>query len=59
VEETLADADIPVLATYIHDRQLYRRVVSRGGSVVSEHGPARDEMLRLAGEILHVLETAE
>ena len=59
VEETLADADIPVLATYIHDRQIYRRVVARGGSVVSESGPARDEMLRLAGEILHALETDE
>ena len=32
VRQTLADADIPVLPTYVHDRQLYRRVVAQGGS---------------------------
>jgi hypothetical protein len=31
VRETLADADIPVLPTYIHHRQMYRRVVAQGG----------------------------
>jgi chromosome partitioning protein len=39
VHETLTDADIPVLPTYIHDRQLYRRVVAQGASVLTETGP--------------------
>jgi chromosome partitioning protein len=56
VKETLADADIPVLPTYIHDRQVYRRVVAQGRSVLGEPGPARDEIITLAKEVLHVLE---
>ena len=39
VHETLTDADIPVLPTYIHDRQLYRRIVAQGASVLSEADP--------------------
>ena len=56
VHETLADADIAVMPTYIHDRQLYRRVVAQGGSVVREPGPAREEILALAKDVLHALE---
>lgn len=56
VEESLADADIPLLPTYLQDRQAYRRVVAQGSSVVSESGPAKDEILTLAKDILHVLE---
>jgi chromosome partitioning protein len=57
VQDTLADADIPVLPTYIHDRQLYRRVVAQGASVLGEAGPARDEMLALMKDVLDALET--
>ena len=58
VHDTLADADIPVLPTYVHDRQLYRRVVARGASVLSEPGPARDEILTLMKDVLDALETS-
>ena len=56
VRETLADADIPVLPTYIHDRQVYRRVVAQGATVVSEPGPARDECLALMKDVLDALD---
>jgi chromosome partitioning protein len=56
VKESLADADIPVLPTMIHDRQAYRRVVAQGSSVVVEQGPARDEIILLMGDVLHALE---
>jgi chromosome partitioning protein len=56
VKESLADADIPVLPTMIHDRQAYRRVVAQGSSVVMDQGPARDEIILLMGDILHALE---
>jgi chromosome partitioning protein len=36
MRETLTDADIPVLPTYIHDRQMYRRVVAQGATVLCE-----------------------
>src|SRR5262249_447111 len=55
VTDALADADIPVLPTYVHDRQLYRRVVAQGGSVISEPGPARDEILALMKDVLDAL----
>jgi chromosome partitioning protein len=58
VEESLADADIPLIPTYLHDRQIYRRVVAQGSSVVTENGPAKDEIVTLAKDILHVLEDA-
>jgi chromosome partitioning protein len=58
VRETLADADIPVLPTYIHDRQVYRRVVAQGATVLSEPGPARAECLALMTEVLHALDTS-
>jgi chromosome partitioning protein len=58
VQDTLADADIPVLPTYVHDRQLYRRVVAQGGSVISEPGPARDEILALMKDVRDALETS-
>jgi chromosome partitioning protein len=57
VQETLADAEIPVLRTYIHDRQLYRRVVAQGASVIGEAGPARDEILALTKDVLDALKT--
>lgn len=56
VEESLADADIPLIPTHLHDRQIYRRVVAQGSSVVAENGAAKDEILTLARDILHVLE---
>jgi len=58
VHDTLADADILVLPTYVHDRQLYRRVVAQGASVISEPGPARDEILALMKDVLNALETS-
>lgn len=58
VRETLTDADIPVLPTYIHDRQMYRRVVAQGATVVSEAGPAGGEILALMKDVLDVLNTA-
>jgi chromosome partitioning protein len=57
VQESLADADIPLLGTMIHDRQIYRRVVAQGSSVVTEPGPARDEILALAKDVIHALES--
>jgi chromosome partitioning protein len=56
VHETLSDAEIAVMPTYIHDRQLYRCVVAQGGSVVREPGPALEEILALAKDVLHALE---
>jgi chromosome partitioning protein len=58
VRETLADADIPVMPTYVHDRQVYRRVVAQGATVVSEPGPARAEILALMKDVLDALDTA-
>jgi cellulose biosynthesis protein BcsQ len=55
VRDTLADADIPVLPTYVHDRQVYRRVVALGATVVSDAGPARDELLALMKDVLDAL----
>lgn len=57
VEESLADMDIPLFRTYVHDRQIYRRVVAQGSSVVCMRGPAKDEIIALAREIVHALET--
>lgn len=59
VHETLADADIPVLPTYIHDRQLYRRVVAQGSTVLQEPGPAREEILAVMKDVLHALTTTQ
>ena len=59
VQESLADADIPLLPTMIHDRQVYRRVVAQGSSVVAESGPARDEIFALAKDILYALNSRE
>jgi chromosome partitioning protein len=59
VKESLADADIPLLPTMVHDRQVYRRVVAQGASVVAENGPAREEILSLMKDILHALESRE
>jgi chromosome partitioning protein len=57
VKESLADADIPLLPTMIHDRQVYRRVVAQGASVVTENGPAREEIFSLVKDVLHALES--
>jgi chromosome partitioning protein len=59
VKESLADADIPLLPTFLHDRQIYQRVVAQGLSVVSENGAAQDEIIALAKDILHVLENKD
>jgi|SRR6266511_3005392 len=56
VQDTLADADIAVLPTYVHDRQVYRRVVAQGASVLSETCPAHEEILALMKDVLHALE---
>jgi cellulose biosynthesis protein BcsQ len=58
VQETLADADILMLPTYIHDRQVYRRVVAQGASVLNEPGPAREEMLALMKDVFDALKTS-
>jgi cellulose biosynthesis protein BcsQ len=57
VQETLADADIAVMPTYIHDRQLYRQTVAQGSSVMNASGPARAEMLALMKDVLDALNT--
>jgi hypothetical protein len=57
VAESLTDADIPVLSTMVHTRQVYRRVIALGSSVVTEPGPARDEVLALAGDITNALQS--
>ena len=59
VQESLADADIPLMPTMIHDRQIYRRVVAQGSSVMVEPGPARDEMIALAKDVLYALTNRE
>ena len=59
MQESLADADIPLLPTMIHDRQIYRRVVAQGSSVVTEPGPARDEILALTKDLLYALTSNE
>jgi chromosome partitioning protein len=56
---SLAEAGIPLLPTMIHDRQIYRLVVAQGASVVGESGPAREEILALTRDLLHVLEGKE
>jgi cellulose biosynthesis protein BcsQ len=58
VHDTLADADILVLPTYIHDRQVYRRVGAQGATVLTAPGPARDEILALMKDVLDALETS-
>jgi chromosome partitioning protein len=57
VAESLADAEIPMMQTMIHSRQAYRRVIALGGSVVTESEPGRDEIIALAGDITHALES--
>lgn len=52
VRGSLAETEIEILKTTIHDRQAYRRVVSGGGSVVQRKGAARDEVLLLARELV-------
>ncbi len=56
VAESLSDADIPLMRTRIHDRQIYRQIVARGSSVVLESGPAKAEILSLAQDVLQALE---
>jgi len=58
VRETLTDADIPVLPTYIHDRHMYHRVVAQGATVVGEPGPAGGEILALMKDVLDALNPA-
>jgi len=55
MQDTLVDADIPVLPTYIHDRQVYRRCVALGATVLSESRPARDDLLALKKDVVHAL----
>jgi chromosome partitioning protein len=57
VEESLRDAEVQALSTQLHSRQVYRKVVAQGGSVVLEPGAARDEILLLAREVLDAFET--
>lgn len=56
VEESIADAEIPLCPTFLHDRQIYRRVVASGTSVVRSPGRARDEIVSLTKDICHALE---
>ena len=58
-QEALSDADIPVLPTMIHNRQIYRRVVAQGASVGTEPGPAQDGILALAKDLLYALSNDE
>src|SRR5262245_56211220 len=51
IEESLSDAQIPLLRTMLHYRQAYRRVVAEGRSVIVQSGPARDEILNLAKDV--------
>lgn len=56
IEESLTDTDVPLLRTRVHSRQIYRRVVASGGSVIHERGPARREILSLSEDVIHALE---
>jgi chromosome partitioning protein len=58
VRETLTDADIPLLPTYIHDRQMYRRIVAQGATVLGEPSPAGGEIPALMKDVLDALNTA-
>ena len=51
VQESLADAEIPLMPTMIHFRQIYRRIVEDGVSVIKRSGSAQEEMLALAKDI--------
>jgi len=58
VIESLAEFDIPMTPTPLHARQAYRKVVAEGLSVVTRQGPACDEVMALAAEVLNVLQAA-
>ena len=51
IEESLSEAQIPLLRTMLHYRQAYRRVVAEGKSVIVQGGPARDEILNLLKDV--------
>ena len=52
--DALADADVPIAESMIRARQIYQDVVREGDSVVCHNGPARDEMLSLAVEVMDI-----
>jgi len=51
VVESLAEAEIPLLPTALHYRQIYAQVVAKGRSVITTSGPARDEIFGLARDV--------
>jgi hypothetical protein len=46
------------MATSIHDRQVYRRVVAQGASVVNTPGPAHAKILALMKQVLDALNSS-
>lgn len=56
VVESLADTEIPMMESHVHDRQAYRRSISEGQAALVRSGPHQEEILSLAKEVLYVLE---
>jgi chromosome partitioning protein len=55
VQESLTDTEIPLCPTQIHLRQIYRRAIAAGTAAGARPGPARDEIVALAKDVLHAL----
>ncbi len=55
VQESLTDAEVRLCRTQIHLRQVYRRAISAGTAAAAAPGPARDEIVALAKDVLHAL----
>lgn len=55
IEEALREIDYEPCPTWIHHRQIYRRIGRTGLSVVTASGPAQDEFRSLAKDVVNVL----
>jgi cellulose biosynthesis protein BcsQ len=56
VKESLTDTEIPLFRTHIHLRQIYRRSIADGTTAAAHAGPAHDEIVALAKDVLHALQ---
>ncbi len=59
VQESLTDTEITLCSTHIHLRQIYRRAIAAGTAAVAHAGPARDEIVALAKDVLHALQESD
>lgn len=55
IEEALREIEYEPCPTWIHHRQIYRRIGRTGLSVVTASGPAQDEFRSLAKDVVNVL----